>query len=105
MISGPGLALRSQAHSCRDNSDITSSVSTSPFASKAVNECTMRFIASLDDASLEAFMSLEESCQTVGGSLSHVIVLRNNHPGQIDYLRDLQEEDLDLPLGTGDILS
>ena len=49
-------------------------------------------------------MSLDESCQTVGGSLSHVIVLRNNHPGQIDYLRGLQEEDWDLPLGTGEIL-
>ena len=79
-------------------------MSTSPFASKAVNERTMRFIASLDDASLEAFMSLDESCQTVGGSLSHVIVLRNNHPGQINYLRGLQEEDWDLPLGTGEIL-
>ena len=78
----PGLALRSQAHSCRDNSDITSSVSTSPFASKAVNERTMRFIARWTTRSLEAFMFLDESCQTVGGSLSHAIVLRNNTPAR-----------------------
>ena len=60
--------------------------------------------STLDDASLEGFMSLNESRQTVGGSLHHVIVLRNNQPGQIDYLRGLQEEDWDLPRGTGEIL-
>ena len=53
-------------------------MSTSRFASKAVKERTMRFIASLGNASMEGFMSLDESCQTAVGSLSHVIAQRNN---------------------------
>ena len=32
----------------------------------------------------------------MGGSLRHVIVHKNNHHGQIDYLRGLLEEDWDL---------
>ena len=39
-----------------------------------------------------------------GGALRHMIVHQNNHHGQVDYLRGLQEEDWDLPRGTGGIL-
>ena len=71
---------------------------------KAVNERTIRFIASLNDARLDAFIAPNEPRQTVGGALRHMIVHQNNHHGQIDYLRGLQEEDWDLPRGTGGIL-
>ena len=71
---------------------------------KAVNGRTMQFIESLDEASLDVHMAPLEPRQTVGGSLRHVIVHQNHHHGQIDYLRGLQEEDWDLPRGTGGIL-
>lgn len=71
---------------------------------KAVNERTMRFVASLDDDGLDAFITANEPRQTVSGALRHMIVHQNNHHGQVDYLRGLQEEDWDLPRGTGGIL-
>ncbi len=71
---------------------------------EAVNRRTARFLASLDDARLDAPIGRSEPRQTVGGSLRHMIVHKNNHHGQIDYLRGLQEEDWDLPRGTGGIL-
>ena len=71
---------------------------------RAVNQRTMSFIASLDDADLVHTLAPREPRQTVAGSLRHVIVHQNNHHGQVDYLRGLQEEDWDLPRGTGGIL-
>lgn len=71
---------------------------------RAVNERTMRFIESLDDDRLDAFITVDEPRQTVGGLLRHMIVHQNNHHGQVDYLRGLQQEDWDLPRGTGGIL-
>ena len=71
---------------------------------KAVNQRTMRFVASLDDKGLDAFVTANEPRQTVAGALRHMIVHQNNHHGQVDYLRGLQEEDWDLPRGTGSIL-
>ena len=71
---------------------------------RAVNERTMRFVASLDDAGLDAFITASEPRQTVAGALRHMIVHQNNHHGQVDYLRGLQEEDWDLPRGTGGVL-
>ena len=41
---------------------------------------------------------------TVAGPLLHLITHKNNHHGQIDYLRGLQEEARDLPRGTGVVL-
>lgn len=41
---------------------------------------------------------------TVAGPLRHLITHKNNHHGQIDYLRGLQEEAWDLPRGTGVVL-
>ena len=71
---------------------------------RAVNERTMRFVALLDEERLNDYIGHREPRQTVAGSLRHVIVHQNNHHGQIDYLRGLQEEDWDLPRGTGGIL-
>ncbi len=41
---------------------------------------------------------------TVAGSLRHLVTHKNNHHGQIDYLRGLQDEAWDLPRGTGIVL-
>ena len=41
---------------------------------------------------------------TRAGSLRHLITHKNNHHGQIDYLRGLQDEEWDLPRGTGIVL-
>ena len=71
---------------------------------KAVNERTMRFVTSLDEERLNDYIGHREPRQTVADSLRHVIVHQNNHHGQVDYLRGLQEEDWDLPRGTGGIL-
>ncbi len=71
---------------------------------KAVNARTAQFLESLDDARLNEHMGDREQQETVSDSLRHVIVHKNNHHGQIDYLRGLQEEDWDLTPGTGRIL-
>ena len=71
---------------------------------QAVSARTMRFLESLGDARLAEFMGGHEQQETVSDSLRHVIVHKNNHHGQIDYLRGLQEEDWDLTPGTGRIL-
>ena len=54
---------------------------------KAVNERTLRFITSLDEAGMDAHLEPDEPRQTIAGSLRHIIVHQNNHHGQIDYLR------------------
>ena len=71
---------------------------------EAVNSRTVRFLETLDDARLNEHIGRSEPRQTMGGSLRHMIVHKNNHHGQIDYLRGLQEDDWDLSRGTGGIL-
>ena len=71
---------------------------------QAVNARTARFLGSLQDARLADYMGGLEQQETVSDSLRHVIVHKNNHHGQIDYLRGLQEEDWDLTPGTGRLL-
>ena len=39
--------------------------------------------------------------RTVASLLRHLITRKNNHHGQIDYLRGLRYEGWDLPPGTG----
>ncbi len=71
---------------------------------EAVTIRTVRFFELLDDSRLNEFMGGQEREEMVSDSLRHVIVHKNNHHGQIDYLRGLQEEDWDLTPGTGRIL-
>lgn len=71
---------------------------------EAVNARTARFLHSLADSKLDEHMPGRESQETRSDSLRHVIVHKNNHHGQIDYLRGLQEEEWDLAPGTGRIL-
>ena len=68
---------------------------------EAVNRRTTQFLSTLTPAALDA---PADPNQTIGGSLRHLIVHKNNHHGQIDYLRGLQEPDWDLPRGAGAIL-
>ena len=71
---------------------------------EAVNRRTAQFLSKLPPAALDAPISPTQPPQTIGGSLRHLIVHKNNHHGQIDYLRGLQESDWDLPRGAGAIL-
>lgn len=71
---------------------------------QVVSERTARFLELLDDARLGEPMPGREQNETISDSLRHGIVHKNNHHGQIDYLRGLQEEDWDLTPGTGRIL-
>ncbi len=70
----------------------------------AVTRRTVGFLESLEDAQLGDQMGDGDQQETVSDSLRHIIVHKNNHHGQIDYLRGLQEEDWDLTPGTGRIL-
>ena len=42
--------------------------------------------------------------RTVASTLRHVITHKNNHHGQIDFIRGLQDTSWDLPPGTGVVL-
>ena len=71
---------------------------------EAVNRRTAQFLSKLPSAALDTPTGPAQPSQTVAGSLRHLIVHKNNHHGQIDYLRGLQESDWDLPRGAGAIL-
>ena len=71
---------------------------------EAVHRRTALFLSKLPPAALDAPIGPAQPSQTVAGSLRHLIVHKNNHHGQIDYLRGLQESDWDLPRGAGAIL-
>ena len=70
----------------------------------AVTGRTVRFLETLDDSRLGQRMRRGGQDETLADSLRHMIVHKNNHHGQIDYLRGLREEDWDLTPGTGRIL-
>ena len=72
--------------------------------SEAVHQRTIDFVRDLSPEELDREMGPAEPGQTVAGSLRHVITHKNHHHGQIDYLRGLQQEDWDLPRGTGGVL-
>ncbi len=71
---------------------------------KAVEQRTARYVAELTPEELDQTPDQAHPEQTVAGSLRHLITHKNNHHGQIDYLRGLQDEDWDLPPGTGIVL-
>ena len=71
---------------------------------EAVTARTVGFLNTLDDGRLGDLMDDGDRRENVSDSLRHIIVHKNNHHGQIDYLRGLQEEDWDLTPGAGRIL-
>ncbi len=72
--------------------------------SEAVHQRSLSFLASLSVDRLEESIQPTAAGQSVAGSLRHLITHKNNHHGQIDYLRGLQDETWDLPRGTGSVL-
>ena len=72
--------------------------------SGVVDQQTRRFMQSLTAGRLEQAVDPSQPQRTVARSLRHMITHKNNHHGQIDYLRGLQEQTWDLPPGTGVVL-
>ena len=72
--------------------------------SGVVGQQTRRFMQSLTAGRLEQAVDSSQPQRTVARSLRHMITHKNNHHGQIDYLRGLQEQTWDLPPGTGVVL-
>ena len=66
-----------------------------------VHRSTMRFLESLTLEDLDAAPSADQPQRTVAALLRHQITHKNNHHGQVDYIRGLQDPDWDLAPGTG----
>ncbi|MCH8989688.1 MAG: DinB family protein [Chloroflexi bacterium] len=71
---------------------------------EAVQQRTAQYVSKLTPEDLDVPPDPARPELTVGGSLRHLITHKNNHHGQIDYLRGLQDEAWDLPPGTGVVL-
>ena len=71
---------------------------------EAVHQRTLGYLADLTPDSLDKLPDPARPEYDVSGSLRHLITHKNNHHGQIDYLRGLQDEVWDLPRGTGVVL-
>ncbi|MCH8109745.1 MAG: DinB family protein [Chloroflexi bacterium] len=71
---------------------------------KAVHQQTLEFLSALKPDDLDAIPNPSQPERTVADVLRHMITHKNNHHGQIDYIRGLQEETWDLPPGTGAVL-
>ena len=65
---------------------------------------TRQYLFNLAPGELVAVPDPSEPELTVASLLRHLITHKNNHHGQIDYLRGLQLEEWDLPPGTGVVL-
>jgi uncharacterized damage-inducible protein DinB len=71
---------------------------------EAVHQRTLGYLAGLTPESLDQLPDPARPEFDVSGSLRHLITHKNNHHGQIDYIRGLQDEAWDLPRGTGMVL-
>ena len=71
---------------------------------EAVHQRTLGYLAVLTPDSLDKLPDPARPEYDVSGSLRHLITHKNNHHGQFDYLRGLQDEVWDLPRGTGVVL-
>ena len=71
---------------------------------ESVHQRTLKYLSRLSDNDLDQAPDPDRPDFTVAGSLRHLITHKNNHHGQIDYLRGLQDEAWDLPRGTGIVL-
>ena len=70
----------------------------------AVGEQTRRFMGGLTADRLDQAIDPSQPERTIAGSLRHLITHKNNHHGQVDYIRGLQDQTWDLPPGTGAVL-
>ena len=71
---------------------------------QAVGEQTRRLMGNLTSDRLDQPIGSSRPGQNVAGNLRHLITHKNNHHGQVDYIRGLQNQTWDLPPGTGAVL-
>ena len=71
---------------------------------QAVGEQTRRLMGDLTAERLDQPIGSSRPGQSVAGNLRHLITHKNNHHGQVDYIRGLQNQIWDLPPGTGAVL-
>ena len=67
----------------------------------AAHARTLELVSALTPAQLDANPDSANPDHTFGSSLRHLITHKNNHHGQVDYIRGLRDEVWDLPAGTG----
>ena len=72
--------------------------------SKAVHEQSQSFFSTLPEDRLDEAQDPTRPQRTMAMALRHLITHKNNHHGQIDYIRGLQDQGWDLPPGTGIVL-
>jgi len=72
--------------------------------SEAVHEKAQSILPALPEDRLDEVPDPNRSQRTVAMALRHLITHKNNHHGQIDYIRGLQDQNWDLPPGTGIVL-
>lgn len=65
---------------------------------------TRECLSSVTDDDMEHAPDPSQPERTLGALLRHMVTHKNNHHGQIDYIRGLQDESWDLPPGTGVVL-
>ena len=70
----------------------------------AVGEQSRRLLGNLTADRLDQPSGASQPQQSVAGTLRHLITHKNNHHGQVDYIRGLQNQTWDLPPGTGAVL-
>ena len=70
----------------------------------AAHNRTMKLLGELDPARLDQPIDPANPQRKLANSLRHAITHKNNHHGQIDYIRGLQDQTWDLPPGTGVVL-
>ena len=71
---------------------------------KAAHAQTLAYLSTLTPDDLDGTPDPAQTGRTLAASLRHLITHLNNHHGQVDYIRGLQEESWDLPPGTGIVL-
>ncbi len=67
----------------------------------AVHQNTLQLVRGMTPADLDRVPDSSAPGRTVGALFRHMITHKNNHHGQIDYIRGLQQREWDLPRGTG----
>ena len=71
---------------------------------KAVHQRTQAYLSGLAADELDSVPDQDRPQRTVASALRHLITHKNNHHGQIDYIRGLQDENWDLTPGFGSVL-
>ena len=72
--------------------------------SQAVGEGTRRLLGDFTADNLDQPICPSRPKQSVAGNLRHLVRHKNNHHGQVAYIHDLQNQNWNLPPGTGAVL-